>query len=119
MLSIPALRTNTMTTPLYQGTGGHNYIQDEENEDTTNRIEEIEKEFNRLCTVSVESGGFRRLNGTMDSFKQALWLRTTLTTYGDQRAEEGYQKGLEDAEVKTVRDWPHSLSVTPPNTTEL
>lgn len=108
-----------MTNPLYKGTGGHNYIQDEDNEETTNRIEEIEKEFNRLCTVSVESGGFRRLNGTMDSFKQALWLRTNLTTYGNQRAEEGFKEGYEAGKKDIFKMNGVQPLSTPPNTTEL
>ena len=37
--------------------------------------EKVESNFNRLCTTKIEDGGFARMNGTMDSYEQAMWLR--------------------------------------------
>ncbi len=127
-----------MTDSLYKGTGGHNYIQDEDNDVIThqNHIEEIVEEFMKATTVCRHKGLHldNTCDGTIHVTSDSILnlenaVRTALTTYGDQRAEEGAKAERERIEnVIDESQWvtyPSKKALlreisasTPPNTTE-
>jgi hypothetical protein len=110
-------------TPLYQGTGGHNYIQDEDNEETTNRIEEIVEELSILSMERISP-----YTATTRDFKASAM--EIVKAYGDQRAEEERERMKKVCLVhgcfcrygckhKCTCDKAVQEALTPPNTTEL
>lgn len=71
-----------MTTPLYQGTGGHNYIQDEENE-VIQTLEEMKKKARELAiTKTYQNYDGKKLNYTfkeehLDTLIEQVWNART------------------------------------------
>ena len=83
---------------------------------TTNRIEEIKKRVREEIESVEEMFPMAIYNWSPDDWLNEIdnILEQKLLTYGDQRAEEGYEKGIRDC-IKAIplrSDWDDEVKVT-------